>query len=212
MKTILFDLDGTLIDSTEAIVESFGIAFDTFGIATPPPEKIKKLIGYPLDSMFVQLGVQEMIAHEYVNAYKEHYRLISRQKTTLLPLAKEAIKEASKIATLGIVTTKTARYSEELLDHMGVMHYFNVLVGRESVENPKPHPEPIFKALAHLQADPNATWMIGDTPLDLLAAKAAGVQGVGVLCGYASQQELEKHTSHIFYNALDAVRMIEKYC
>lgn len=208
MKTILFDLDGTLIDSTEAILESFGIAYETFGRSVPDDEEITKLIGHPLDLMFNMLGVASLEVNAYVNAYKEHYRIISRKKTFLLPLGFEAIKEASKIATLGVVTTKTAQYSEELLVHMGVMHYFKVLIGRESVQYPKPHPEPILKALAHLNANPTQTWMIGDTPMDLICAKEAGVESIGVLCGYSTKSELAKHTTCVVNDAFDAVKII----
>lgn len=210
MKTILFDLDGTLIDSTEAILESFGVAYETFGRSVPDDDAIKKLIGHPLDLMFAMLGVAHFEVDSYVDAYKEHYRIISRKKTFLLPLGLEAIKEASRIATLGVVTTKTARYSEELLEHMGVMHYFKVLIGRESVKYPKPHPEPILKALTHLKADPTQTWMIGDTPMDIICAKEAGIESIGVLCGYSTKEELMKHTSCIVNDAFDAVKIISK--
>ncbi len=157
--------------------------------------------------MFEKLGIRGE-TWEYVDAYKKHYRIISRAKTTLLPLAREAIEEAARFAKLGIVTTKTASYSEELLEHMDVMHHFDVLIGRESVQNPKPHAEPIHKAIKHLDASYESTWMIGDTLLDLHSAKNAGIKSVGVLCGYGKRRDLAKHTKYITDNALDAVKLI----
>ena len=149
---ILFDLDGTLIDSTEAILESFGVAFKTFEKEIPDDRLIKAEIGHPLDVMFATLGVEEEKLEAYVHAYKMHYREISCAKTVLLPEAREAVELASKHATLGVVTTKTALYSIELLEHMGLMSYFDVLIGRENVTHPKPHPEPIEKALSSLDS------------------------------------------------------------
>ena len=205
--TILFDLDGTLIDSTDAILEGFEVAYDTFGEISPDSQDIKDLIGYPLDIMFEELGCKGD-KWDYVDAYKKHYRIISRAKTTLLPLAREAVEEAARFAKLGIVTTKTARYSEELLEHMDIMHHFDVLIGRESVKNPKPHAEPIHEAIKHLDASYESTWMIGDTLLDLDSAKNAGIKSVGVLCGYGKKVDLEKRTKYITDNALDAVKLI----
>ena len=205
--TILFDLDGTLIDSTDAILEGFEVAYDTFGETAPDLEDIKSLIGYPLDIMFEKLGIRGETS-KYVNAYKKHYRIISRAKTTLLPHAREAIEEASRFAKLGIVTTKTGRYSYELLEHMGIMHHFDVLIGRENVQNPKPHAEPIHKAIKHLGASYDSTWMIGDTLLDTHSAKNAGIKSVGVLCGYGKKIDLLKYTNFITDSAFDAVKLI----
>ncbi|HEY9190825.1 MAG TPA: HAD family hydrolase, partial [Sulfurovum sp.] len=141
-KILIFDLDGTIIDSTEAILESFATAYQTCGGEVPPAESIKPLIGLPLDVIFVTLGVAEEEAMAYVKAYKEHYRTIHTKKTTLIPRAKEAIEYAHGYARLGIVTTKTTQYSRELLEHFDLMKYFDVLIGRDDVEHPKPHPEP----------------------------------------------------------------------
>ncbi len=209
---ILFDLDGTLIDSTEAILESFHHSFKVHKVSAPRDESIKSLIGHPLDIMYKELGISENRAWDFVQTYKEHYRKISRQKTYLLNQAKESIEKAATFARLGIVTTKTARYSKELLEHMGIMFHFETLIGRENVEKPKPDPEPIFKALEALSVTKNNVWMIGDTFMDILSAKNAGIEHVAVTSGYESRKSLEKQTTNIVENAYEAVCHIERVC
>jgi len=209
VRVILFDLDGTLIDSTEAILESFDVAFTTFNKKTPSESEIKKLIGLPLDVMFRNLGIEEGV-WDYVKAYKKHYREISTKKTRLLPLAKEAIDEAIKFARLGIVTTKTALYSKELLEHFGIIKYFEVLIGRENVEKPKPHQEPLLKALHQMNAQKEATWMIGDTCLDMVSAKEAGVKYIGVRWEYENEENMRKCTKIIKPNVFEAVQYIRE--
>jgi len=206
---LLFDLDGTLIDSTEAILESFHHSFDFYKTPRKSDSEIEALIGYPLDIMFSRLGIDEAMVWEYVATYKEHYQKISREKTVLLPFAKEAIERAGKMATLGIVTTKTGKYSRVLLEHFDVMKHFDVLIGREDVEHPKPDAQPIVKALEQLGSDDTNIWMIGDTKLDLLSAAAAGVNAIGVCSGYDSCEVLSTYTQNIFSDALEAVIWLE---
>ena len=206
--TILFDLDGTLIDSTEAILEGFEVSFKYFNKTPPKPEEVKKLIGLPLDIMFSKLGIKENV-WDYVDIYKQHYRKISTQKTKLLPFAKEAIKEAKKFARLGIVTTKTARYSKDLLKHFGILDDFEVIIGREDVINPKPHPEPVVKAIHIMNAKKELTWMIGDTCLDMVSAKEAGVRYIGVKWEYESQEKMQKCAEILKENVLEAVKFIK---
>jgi len=210
--TILFDLDGTLIDSTEAILESFYHSFKELDFDFKgDDEDIKNEIGYPLDIMYATLGVVQNDVQKFVDSYKLHYRKISQAKTYILPNALEAVKLASTFATLGVVTTKTTAYSIPLLENMGIMKYFDTIIGRQEVTNPKPHPEPVLKALENLNIKPSKDiYMIGDTKLDLIASKEAGVNSVGVLCGYGKKEELEKYTNMIEETALKAVEKIKE--
>jgi len=206
---ILFDLDGTLIDSTEAILECFHHTFDVYEHSHPLDEEIKALIGHPLDVMYANLGVQEDKVWDFVASYKECYRKISTQKTKLLANAREAVVLASEFASLGIVTTKTGKYSQVLMEHFDLMHYFDVLIGREHVSKPKPDKEPILKALESFNKDNKEVWMIGDTLLDLLCAKSAGVNSIGVLSGYDEQKVLQEYTDIIFEDVYDAINWLK---
>jgi len=209
---ILFDLDGTLIDSTEAILEGFRVAFKKFNNPIPTDNIIKSHIGKTLHDMFYLMGIKKDLLDEHVIAYKMYYRTIHTKKTHLLLNAKKAIELANKFATLGVVTTKTGKYSIEILEHLGIMNYFNTLVGIEHIQNPKPHAEPILKALSNLNIDKTKDniFMIGDTPMDMLSAKNAGINAIGVTSGYASFKELESYTSTIFKDAFEAIKYIEK--
>ena len=209
-KVILFDLDGTLIDSTEAILESFKRSFEYFDKKAPKEEDILPQIGHPLFDMFVNLGVDKNEANDYVHIYKENYRKIHTLKTKLLPRAKEAVELASQSgAKLGVVTTKTGKYSIELLEYFEMMDYFSVLIGSEDVKNHKPHPEPILKALNILKVTNSyKAYMIGDTCMDMLAAKNAGINGVGVEFKYASAKELKECSKVVKSCAFEAVSNI----
>jgi phosphoglycolate phosphatase-like HAD superfamily hydrolase len=209
---ILFDLDGTLIDSTEAIVSTFYHSFKALDFDfNGNDEDIKALIGYPLDIMYAQLGVNKNKVWDFVSAYKNRYRLISKEQTFLLDNALQAVELASKIGRVSVVTTKTREYTMPLLDNFELTPYFEIVTGRENVENPKPHPEPILITLEQMNYDSSLhnVWMIGDTKLDLIAANEANVNSIGVLCGYGTEENLKEYTKNIKSTALEAVKYIQ---
>jgi phosphoglycolate phosphatase len=212
-KVILFDLDGTLIDSTDAILKCFYHSFKILNFEfNGNDDDIKNEIGYPLDIMYENLGVNKLKVWDFVDVYKEEYRKISISETFLLPDAIEAVKLASSFARLGIVTTKTTQYTIPLLENMDIMKYFETIIGRQEVTNPKPHPEPILKALSNMNLLPNKNiFMVGDTKLDLIAGNEAGISTIGVLCGYGKSDELLHYSPNIVTNSLEAVKFINNF-
>ena len=116
-KIILFDMDGTLIDSTEAIYESFCVVFEKHKMPILSESEVAKYIGYPLEEMFGFFGVPNDKIAQCREDYGAHYRKIHDEKTKMIDGAVEAIKSAREFATLGIVTTKSSESSRNLLAH-----------------------------------------------------------------------------------------------
>lgn len=208
-KTILFDLDGTLIDSTSAILKGFDDAFKAFGQTPKDHEWVKSLIGFPLDIAFEKLGIPKEKTQDYITAYRNTYKDIYIDQTYLLPLAKESVEEASLFANLAVVTTKSSKFSKPLLDHLGIGKYFQVIIGRDDVIYPKPNAEPIFLALDRLEKDTKDAFMIGDTHLDILAAKNASITPIAVTSGYESKESLQEFNVLMFENTYQVVQYLK---
>ncbi|WP_158655927.1 MULTISPECIES: HAD family hydrolase [unclassified Helicobacter] len=204
-KVILFDLDGTLLDSFEGIYEGFVRACE--GDFTPTREQIFPLVGLPLLDMFSHLGYSKEEAPHRITRYKNYYRRICLEKTALMPGALEAVVMAKGFAHLGVVTTKMGAFSKQILQSLNILKYFQIIIGSEDVAHPKPHAEPILKALDSMPITPkDKVYMIGDTIYDLKAAKNAGVNGVWVKNGFG--KELEGYGEYEFDNVLEAVEYI----
>ncbi|MBK2000762.1 HAD family hydrolase [Campylobacter sp. 2018MI35] len=203
--TILFDLDGTLIDSTNAILNSFKDALKILNLDIKEDIKIKNLIGYPLKNMFAMLYPDYFnLIDEFVKIYREYYSKIYLEQTTLLPKVDQALHLAYNFADLGIVTTKGGTLTPILLESLNIKKFFKTLITLDDVKNPKPDAEPILLALNRLNKTQENAYMIGDTILDIQASLAANITPIALSCGYGDEDELKKY-SQIFPNAYEAI-------
>lgn len=205
--TILFDLDGTVIDSTDAILESFKFAFLENKNTKYDEKIIKSLIGISLDEIFKSFNVTDI--DKYIKSYRKKYEQIYLDKSFLLPFAKESLKEAKTFAKLGIVTNKGGVFTTNLLKHLGVIDFFEVLVTKDDVIKAKPDAQPINKALEKLNQDKKRAYLIGDTSVDVKAAKNANIQCVVVEPMYEDRLKLEKTGVFIAKNLYEAVLYIK---
>ena len=207
-KILLFDLDGTLIDSTQAILESFINASLLFGFNFKGREnEIQALIGHPLREMFVKMGLPQGEIEECVKLYRSNYERIYLEKTILLPKVKDSFKNLPSSYLLGVVTSKSSYFSKKILENLGMLDYFFRVVGIDDVSEPKPSAEPIYTALEGLEYDKSRVYMIGDTFFDMQSAKNAGVVGIGVQGKY--DKNLAEYTDFVFSDMQEALEHIK---
>lgn len=202
ITAVCFDLDGTLIDSTEAIVDSFFHTFDTLGEPRPPREAIVNSIGHVLEEQFGLLCNHD--PHECTRIYRAYYEQICRPMTVLMPGALECLQALDEAGLeLAFATSKRRVYSEMILEHLGVLDYFSVRLGPDDVSRPKPDPEAVLKACELLNVTPHQLLFIGDMHFDVLAAHNAGVRCLCVTTGYARREELEALEPEQVFDGLD---------
>lgn len=201
---ILFDMDGTLIDSTDAIVGSIEESFHAHGLTPPSPDKIHSLVGHPLQEMFSMLDVPEELMEATIESYRIHFRRLGPVHTKLLTGAREAVILASQFARTAIVTTKTGWYTRELIKDLKIDEYIETVVGYEDVKYPKPHPEPVLKALNDLNLLRNGNvregcmaYMIGDTFMDVSSARQAGIGSAALISGHGKMEDIIKENPDI---------------
>lgn len=190
IRAVTYDLDGTLIDSTEAIVTCFMRACDDLGLTRPAREDVVRSIGHILEDQFRLHTSGDPV--ECAKAYRLHYESVCRDMTFLLPGARESLERVRDAGLrIGFASSKRRYFCELILEHLGVLDFFEVRLGPDDVAHPKPHPECVEKALAAFGVAPDAMVFVGDTHFDVLAARNAGVACLCVTTGYNSRDELE---------------------
>jgi phosphoglycolate phosphatase len=193
IRLIIYDLDGTLIDSTEAIVEVFNRVIVELGEAVCSPEVVEDMIGLPLIEMFRRVLPKEK--HGGFQAcwdrFIELYSVIGPRKTRILPGVEETLIYFKKAGYMqSVATTKRSDVANNLMAALGLKDYFDLILGINDVPAPKPAPDIIYLTLNRLTVKPNETVFVDDTTIGLEAGKRAGVYTIGITTGTHDMQKL----------------------
>jgi len=191
--SILYDLDGTLVDAAAAIVASFSHALESRGHPPVARQAVTSRIGLPLRLMFTDLveGSDDQESAALVRSYRDHYEQVAPGLLQATPGAADALAAFVGIPH-ALVTTKATEPARFTLAALGFESYFQAIVGVDAVRRPKPDPEPVRVALARLGRLPaKSAIMVGDTIMDVLAGQAAGCRTIAVLTGHGDRAELE---------------------
>jgi len=180
ITTVLFDLDGTIIDTNELIIESFMHSLKGHVAADFGRERIIPSMGEPLIHQMRKFTGREDVA-SFVGAYREYNLLKHDEMVRLFPGVRETLEKLRrKGIRMGIVTTKMRETTLRALKMLEIYSYMDAIVTLDDVENAKPHPEPVAKAIEALGAVPSETLMVGDSSVDIVSAARAGAVPVGV--------------------------------
>ncbi len=189
IDTILFDLDGTIVDTNELIIASFMHVMNH----SLTREEIIPHMGTTLEQQLRTFSGQEDVA-SLVKAYREYNSLHHDEMVAPFPEVSEVLARLqAQGIKMGVVTTKIRATTTRVLGLFDLDQYMQVIVTLDDVEHPKPDAEPIRKALEALGSAPERTLMVGDSPADLKSATAAGVQSAAVAWSLKGEQELSKY-------------------
>ena len=194
LTTVLFDLDGTLLDSTELILSSYRHTLRSHRGEVPPDEVWIEGLGTPLRVQFRRFTDDPNEIDAMVATYRDHNLAHHDAMVSAFPGIAEAVRQLMERGVkLGIVTSKNRSSTIRGLQSGSLDNLFEVLVTADDVESPKPDPEPVRLALEQLDTEAEETVFVGDSPHDLVAGRAGGVATAAVLWTPFRREQLALH-------------------
>ena len=191
-KTILFDLDGTLTDSGEGIINCATLALRHFGLPIPSYADMRTFVGPPLRDSFIRFGVPADQADEAIRVYRSRYIPTGMFENTPYPGIRELLEALrAEDYTLYVATSKPEEMSVTILEKFDLAKYFHRICGA-SIDSSRSTKDAVIAYLLESSGAKEDMVMVGDTKYDILGAKAHGIPAIGVGWGYGKVEEMEE--------------------
>ena len=191
-KAILFDLDGTLTDSGEGIINCATLALNHFGLPVPSREEMRVFVGPPLDKTFIQFGVPADKAQEAIDVFRSRYVVVGKFENTPYPGIHELLAALKAQGhRLFVATSKPEVTALEVLEKFELTQYFEQIVGA-TLDGTRSHKADVIAYLLKKIGTPEQLIMVGDTEFDILGAAAHKIPAIGVAWGYGTVKAMEQ--------------------
>lgn len=189
-QTILFDLDGTLVDSGEGILKCAELALRHFDLPLPTPEEMRTFVGPPLRDSFVRFGCTPQQAEEAIRVYRARYTTVGKFEGFVYPGIPELLEKLKQDGCrLFVATSKPENTSVEILEHFGLARYFEKIAGA-ALDKSRSTKSEVIAYLLEAVGSLGSALMVGDTAYDVLGSAAHGIPCAGVSWGYGQVEEM----------------------
>jgi phosphoglycolate phosphatase len=190
ISLLIFDLDGTLVDTIEDIAASVNHTLIRLGHGPLPRDAVRRYVGDGVEMLMTRaLAGKTGRINEAVGIYKNHHRSNLVVRSALYPSVRETL-EHFKSLPMAVISNKTMEFVGPLLDRLDISRYFKQVIGADSGLPLKPAPDAVLAVMAGFKAPKERTLIVGDGTTDVLAGKAAGIITCSVTYGFRSEEEL----------------------
>jgi len=196
-RCLLFDLDGTLIDSRADLIGSINLMLAELGLTPLADDRVVEFVGEGVRllverALFAAYNRESDEAHvdHALEVYRRHYRAHLLDRTRVYPEVEETLEHFA-LWPKAVVTNKPYEFTIAVLRGLGLERYFTAVLGGDSLAERKPSPEPLLEAARRCGHPPAECLMIGDSRVDIEAGRAAGMKTCGYVSGFRGREELE---------------------
>lgn len=209
IEAVLFDIDGTLLDTTDLILRCYEHTISAHKLSHKTREDISVIFGKPLEACYQLLFPNEDIAKlsETHLSFQEKNLHLSTPFVNARKTLDNLHNRGFKIAG---VTTRSKRTSIKSLEVNDIASYFDIVISREDVTNPKPHPESLLKVLKYFNVSPKHAIMVGDTHVDIRAGKNAKTKTIGVTYGPLGGNVREEDPDYVVSDISEIISLIRR--